>query len=554
MATSAETRDLTDVSTECVAYGQMTHDWLLVSDLMGGTKAMRKAAARWLPQEPREELGAYLVRLNRSTFYNAYKRAVKSLAGRPFSKPITYSDRLDKRLQDFLLDADLNGRHMDVFLRDVFIHALADGMRHVLIDKAPKPETEKTAADAQKNNRRPYCVEIDPRNVTYWDFTYVNGMPRLTQLRVREQITVPNGKWGQKCYQQYRVFRVDINAGTNYTWEVWRRQEDVADSSGNADADSMKWVLAENGEGGLPFIPLITIYTGRTGFMISEPPLLDLAWENVHHWQSRSDQNHILHIARVPVWFGRGLPTVSSDGVKISYTVSPNQMITSNNDQADMKIIEHTGAAIEAGRKDLEDCENRMAVLGTELLANKTSGTALKTATEIDVDAQAQYSDLAMMVRGLQDAAEKIIEYMGAWEDTDVPDDEYVDINKEFGLAGHIELLTLLQTSRAVGDISQYTLLHEMKRLGALAPSVSIEEEMNRTQSEAPNLGAPGLPNADPNAGIDLEDPADATARSRTPGGGSGGSNGSGSKAGSGSTRKSPNERMAAAGAGGGSK
>jgi len=35
--------------------------------------------------------------------------------------------------------------------------------------------------------------------------------------------------------------------------------------------------------------------------MQAKPPLLDLAWLNVEHWQSASDQSNILHVARVPI-------------------------------------------------------------------------------------------------------------------------------------------------------------------------------------------------------------------------------------------------------------
>ena len=35
--------------------------------------------------------------------------------------------------------------------------------------------------------------------------------------------------------------------------------------------------------------------------------MIDLAWLNLAHWQSASDQRHILHVARVPFLFGRGL-------------------------------------------------------------------------------------------------------------------------------------------------------------------------------------------------------------------------------------------------------
>jgi Domain of unknown function (DUF4055) len=471
--------DTSEPSTECIDYRRMTADWQLIHDLMGGTKTMRSAGSRWLPQEPKEDIASYLVRLNRSTFFNAYKRAVSSLAGRPFSKPITYPEDLDEQIQSYILDVDLNGRHMDVFLRDVFQAALADGMRHVLIDKAGKPEEEKTAADEKRFGRRPYCVEIDPRNMIFWEYTYVFGHPFLTQVRIKETVTEPVGDWGQREKVQYRVLKPG-------SFEVWEKHDDRG-TKGEQNGPMDKWEKTQEGTTDLNYIPLVTVYTGRVGFMISEPPLIDLAWENVHHWQSRSDQNHILHIARVPVWFGRGMPNVTAEGTKIEYTVSPNAMIVSNSDNADLKIVEHTGKAIEAGANDLKDCETRMAVLGTELLTG-SRGTALKTATEVDVEAMAQYSSLTMMVRGLEDAAESIIEIMGDWEGIAMPDDEFVSISKEFTVAGHIEMMGEITKMRGGGDLSRYTYLSEAKRFGALSPTVNVDEEMERISLEGPDL------------------------------------------------------------------
>jgi vacuolar-type H+-ATPase subunit H len=527
-----------DVSTECIDYRRMMADWQLVSDLMGGTKTMRQAGARWLPQEPKEELSAYLVRLNRSTFFNAYKRAVQSLSGRPFLRPVMYAERLDDRIKEFILDADLNGRHMDMFLYDVFEKALADGMRHVLIDKATKPGDEVTAEDELRYGRRPYCVEIDPRNMTYWQYEYRFGYPFLTEVRIRETITVKDGDWGQREITQYRVLRPG-------SYEIWRKAGET--TQGSRSPDKEDWVQVDGGTNGLAYIPLVTIYTGRKGFMLSEPPLIDLAWENVHHWQSRSDQNHILHVARVPVWFGKGLDPITSEGKKVEYEISPNAMIHTQSEHGDIKIIEHSGKAIESGNKDLEDSENRMAVLGTELL-NKARGTALKTATEIDVDAQAQYSTLARMVRELEDAAENILEYMGDWEDISLPDDEFVTINKEFGLAGHIELLGELRGARGMHDLSRYTYLQEMKRLGALAPQVNVDDEMERIDAEGPDLGmmVPDIQSGE----TDFEGavppsqaptPAGPAGSKNTPGGGRPSAAG---------TRVPPGQRMAEASAG----
>ena len=490
-------QSVTDVSTECIDYRRMMANWQLTHDLMGGTATMRQAGSRWLPQEPKEDLASYLVRLNRSTFFNGYKRAVQSLAGRPFSKAVTYAEDLDDSLKDFILDVDLTGRHMDIFSRDLFVQGLADGIRHVLVDMSVKPADEKTVADEQRYQRRPYVVEIDPRNLTFWQYTYENGWPKLTEIRIRETVIEKDGDWGQKEITQYRVLMPG-------SFAIYRKGQDIPDK-GEADKDL--WFKTSEGFTGLQYIPLVTLYTGRTGFMQADPPLVDLAWENIHHWQSRSDQNHILHIARVPVWFGKGLQSITSEGRKIEYTISPNAMIVSSNDNADLKIVEHTGKAIEAGNKDLQDCENRMAVLGTELLVAKVSGNAMKTATEIDVEAQAQYSTLAMLVRGLEDVMETILEYMGDWIDVGVPDEEYVTLNKDFSVAGHIETVAALQQARTGGDLSQHTFLEELKRLGALSQTVNIDDEMDRISQEVPS----GIANPEPGQGT--RRPMKATSR-----------------------------------------
>jgi hypothetical protein len=48
-------------------------------------------------------------------------------------------------------------------------------------------------------------------------------------------------------------------------------------------------------------ITLVTLYTKRTGFMCGSPPLLNMALLNIKHWQSQSEQDNILHVARVPI-------------------------------------------------------------------------------------------------------------------------------------------------------------------------------------------------------------------------------------------------------------
>ena len=99
-----------DVATPNDAYQSMEPEWQLVRDLLGGTRAMRKAGPRWLPREPRESLEAYRIRLNRSVLFNGVGRALETLVGKPMAQPVQLLDPVDKDINALVGDIDLTGR------------------------------------------------------------------------------------------------------------------------------------------------------------------------------------------------------------------------------------------------------------------------------------------------------------------------------------------------------------------------------------------------------------------------------------------------------------
>ena len=73
---------------------------------------------------------------------------------------------------------------------------------------------------------------------------------------------------------------------------------------------------------GIEHVPVVECAVDADYAMRARPPLLDLAWLNLAHWQSSSDQRHILHIARVPILFARGMDTAESQ-----IDIGPNRII-----------------------------------------------------------------------------------------------------------------------------------------------------------------------------------------------------------------------------------
>jgi len=132
-------------------------------------------------------------------------------------------------------------------------------------------------------------THIDPMQVLYWEAERIDGVMTLTEVRIWELQEHQAGLFSSLPVLQVRVLKRDV-------FEVWQPVEVE-----NAGKKESVWQVVETGVNTLGKIPLVPFYALRTGFMQSRPPLLDLAYMNVEHWQSSSDQRSILHTARVPL-------------------------------------------------------------------------------------------------------------------------------------------------------------------------------------------------------------------------------------------------------------
>jgi hypothetical protein len=202
--------------------------------------------------------------------------------------------------------------------------------------------------------------------------------------------------------------------------------------------------------------------------MRSEPPLLDLAYKNVEHWQSSSDQKNILHVARVPILFGKGF--MSGDG---QVEIGSSQMIVQPDEKADLKYVEHSGAAIESGQKDLDIIEQQMLALSLEPMIQRT-GNITATARALD-EAEANSSLQAWALR-MQDALDNALSFMDRW--AGYSDGARVDVNTSYGLTlDKTDDVKALIQLRSLRQISRHTLMTELKRRGTLDDEYDLEED-----------------------------------------------------------------------------
>ncbi|MBB1599493.1 DUF4055 domain-containing protein [Variovorax sp. UMC13] len=469
-----------DQSSEVVA---MAANWPVAEALLGGTVAMRAAGATYLPKWPNEEPASYNIRLSVATLFPAFGRTIGVMSGKPFSKQLTLAEDVPAKIKEWCDDADQQGNSLHSFAAGVMTEALGFGICGVLVDYPKVGEDVKTLQQERALGVRPYLVFIRHGQILGWKSERADGATRLTQLRIAETKEVPDGEFGVKHEPRVRV----LERGT---WKVYMPAVKAED----------EWTLEEGGTNTLTEIPFVPFYGKKLAFMQGISPLLDLAHLNVKHWQSQSDQDTILHVARVPILAIIG----ADDDSTLTVGASTAVKIPLN---GDMKFVEHTGAAIDAGQTSLEKLEDQMVQTGAELLVVKPGEQ--KSATQANNDAEGNKSDLQRITESFEDGLDQVLQYMADW--VRVAQGGHASLFKDFG-AGSLsdasaQLVLSMQQS---GLITKETAIREQQRRGMLAADIDPETELAAVEEEGPALGTlTDDPNIDPLTGLPKKKPGE---------------------------------------------
>lgn len=442
----------------------MQSDSAVCRALWGGTLGMRAAGKTYLPQWPQEQDKAWIARKSSTTLFPAFRKAVETMVGRPFGSPIGVGKDVPSRVEATLDNIDLAGRDLDTFARDVLEAALRDGMTWIVVDY-PVIAEGATVADERSMGAQPYWIHLPLENIIAWKSEMQNGKPVIVHLRYWEVDEEPDGPWATTQVKRIRVWE------PGHT-ELWQKIKNEA-------GDAM-WTMVEEANpqvAGKPVpVPVVAVYGSRKGFWCADPPLQDLAWLNVQHWQSGSDQRHVLHVARVPIL---GADEDSRGADQGPVTLGPDGIITGFKN---LRYIEHTGAAIAAGRQDLVDLEEQMRRVAGELLSRQAGD---KTATEATMEASESGSWLRRIVLNFQDALESCLDLSAMW--LNLPDGGTLSLSTDWDdeiLAA--DIITALTQARQAGAISQETYSWQMKQGGIIPPERSVEQEMDALEAEGP--------------------------------------------------------------------
>lgn len=427
-------------------------------DLMKGGRHMRDKGEMYLPKFPQETDDDYDARLASTWLFDGVGKTIEDLSGKVFETPVQLAET-NTDLDMWAYNVDLQGRDLAQFARDVFDQAQASGISFIMVDAPARGEL--TRAQAQAGNFRPYFVNLSIEEIIGYKTMVIDNVPTLTQIRVMETVTEESDdEFDPAVIEQVRVLTLPVEDGRivgTVNVRLYRKDGDE------------QWRIYEEFATGMPRIYVAACDLGRDGFMKAKPPHARLAEINLAHWRSQSDQANIMHHARAPMKYFHGYSREDLE----AFTEGAGYAFYSSNENAKIGVIEHSGAAIDAGRTELKDMEFQMQAMGLQLIISRTGSS---TATGDMIDEQKVNSRLGMWADNLKDTLELAFSWMA--EMAGISADIDVIINKDFAAnaLSHLDMDALNKMYLAE-VISKRTYINEAKRRNLLSEEIDPDDE-----------------------------------------------------------------------------
>lgn len=463
-------------------YEAMAPRWKRCRDLASGEHAVHAAGESYLPKLAEELPRDYQARLQRTPLFNAFWRTITGLRGMLFRKTaevegVEYTD-----------DIDMAGTPLASFVQKVVEDALTVGRVGVLVDYPQAPDTggqALTVAQAASLGLRPSLQIYPAESIVNWKMQRIGNAVVLSLVVLTEDAPLAGDEFGHECEMRYRALDLDPASGA-YRQRVYR-----IDDKGNQEQVGADVFPLMNGAP-MREIPFVFVGVDETGSCVDEPPLIDLADMNLHHYAVSADYEHACHFQGLPTLFISGYsPQVAEPGqpVKTIYIGGPSaNCLPDPQAKAYFVQVEGDFAAL---RANLEDKKAAMAVLGARMLeAQKRAAEAADTVAQ---HRKGEESLLAAMGQTVSLGMTRALGWFMTWAGRDAGAVRY-ELSSEFGPVGlSAQELTAMCGAWQAGmpGYSDQNVFAQLQERGMIDAETTFEEEQSRVADRGPRLVAP---------------------------------------------------------------
>ena len=392
-------------------------DWKAVRAVCAGQTAMKALGKEVLPMPnptdaSSENAERYKQYLKRAVFFNATGRTLNSLTGAAY--------RLDPEIDvsgiDYIAE-DADGKSVSLYQQSqrVLQDVLMVGRAGLLADY-PTTEAPVSKADQIAGQIRATISVYQAESVINWRYVRTGSQYKLSMVVLAETTCMYVG-FEEKTIEQRRVLKLE----GAYIVEIWRKD------------DKKEWALFSSamptdGRGNFwKEIPFCFVGAVNNDADIDRAPLADIAMLNIAHFCNSADyEDSVFFVGQAqPVITGlnqQWADMLKKDGVCIgSRTPIPLP------ENSDFKFVQAEPNTLV--KEAMDQKEAQMIALSARLIEK---GSAVKTATQVRADSEAEHSVLSLVVENISNAYEKALQWVALFMNATA--NPVFCINDDFGV------------------------------------------------------------------------------------------------------------------------
>lgn len=471
------------------AYKRQSNEWQMINALLGGTGVMRAMGELYLPRHENESQKNYAKRLQKAVLAPFFKRAVNFSTGKAFYKPIIIQaadgkSELSDKIVELVNDANKKGDSFAKFCNQAFKDAWAKGLGFIYVEApAFDPNEVRTLAQVNATGYRPYFLYIPAEDVLDIEIDadgkiiYVKMLERFTEFNASLKVTEEKTRIRVVTPTEIAVYERPVVAVATASRQVKQTPEFT-------EYAIMPDYPIQNKLG---IVPIVPIYTGeKKADFEAASALIDLAYTNVQYFQDESTHENAIQFAEFPL-----LILTGSDGKEV--TIGANKMIAIKDDKANLKYVEHSGKALEAGRLNLEDLRVKAGYCGLKVLMSDSANnkSANSTATEAEIENIDANSELKIAADNFVDSINMALYlyelYLGTASESGQAN--YVaNLDGMYSVSqSDVREIAALMELKSAGEMRLESLYKELKRRGTVSDDFDIDSEVAFAANNADN-------------------------------------------------------------------
>jgi len=484
------------VDQVCTEYSNNQTRWKNVRDAVEGEASIKAGGTVYLPKpsgQDNEDYRAYCIRPH---WFGATGRTAEGLHGMIFAKKPIRKD-IPPALEELLKNIDRSGKDLDQFTSDLSWDVQQTNWGGILVDFPTAPEGI-NKLDSGKLGLRPYAAWYNAESVINWRKESVNNQQELTLVVLKEpyQRKIVGNEFATETKNRYRVLSFD-EAG-----DYMQRIYDDGEVGGIANPIGEPTYPKIDGKN-LKRIPFFTV----PGKAPEKSMLLDLAYENIGHFQKMADYENGLHWTGVPTPYATGHNAARDDktGEVIPIKLGGSTFLIFPEPDAVVSYLEFEGKGLDQGEKAIQNCEERMAILGARIISAEKKG--IESAEAAKIHRAGENAVLGAFAQNMANTITQVIRLIGEWAGIPGSEKATYELNTDYDVAGmDSQSFAALTNARLQGKIPETVYFWNLQHGEYTPPGMDLDQFVDELAKEGVKHGTDG---------DDLTDPAGTESKNK---------------------------------------